>query len=503
MNRVILYITIGLFVLTSCDFLKIESEDRLPGDEFWIEGNSSQTEGFLMSTYFNFRKATMGNSQFLTASGDMRCAPIIPINSNNNRINHLVANRMNDLRNYGGNPFGETTKWKPFYDVIQPANILVEEIGNVPNLTTEELNRFTAEAVFMRNLSYFFLVRAFGDIPYYTEAYNSESLPRTPMVEVLQNCLEDLRTGALGTDANNYLLPWSYSSNAKKGIRATRGSVIALMMHINLWLARFDNENKGRYYQEVVNLGEMLEQHGGAYQLLDITRTSTIFAGASDEALFEIAQNINHANEVFSEWAVFSNNVAYKYRSDSNPEFYYDGKYIDKIYPAGEDDLRKIYWFDENMYKDPDMVLMDNPEIIKFLNVDHYSESSITSNSGNQMVFRYADALLLYAEALAALGSDDIKANELLNRIRRRAGAEELMLSGRDLENAIFWERQRELIGEGHYYYDLVRTGKISNDAYCENPIRITAFNAGAWMWPLHRDALINNTHIQLNLYWE
>ena len=113
--------------------------------------------------------------------------------------------------------------------------------------------------------------------------------------------------------------------------------------------------------------------------------------------------------------------------------------------------------------------------------IDYYGNNSITSNSGNQIVFRYAGALLLYAEALAALGTNDTKANELLNRIRHRAGASESFSSGKELQDAIFWERQRELIGEGHYYYDLVRTGKISNIAYCAHPIRRTDFNVGAW----------------------
>lgn len=500
MKRIILYMAMPcLILLTSCDVLEVESEGQLPGDVFWIEGNAANAEGFLMSIYFNFRKAVMGSSQFLTASGDMRCAPIIPTSSNNNRVNYLVANRMNDLRNYGGSPFGATTQWKPFYDVIQPANILIKEIDEVPGITKEERRIFKAEAVFMRNLAYFFMVRAFGDVPYYTNAYNSESLPRTPLVTVLKNCLEDIRTGALGEDPDNSLLPWTYSSNAKKGIRATRGSVIALMMHINLWLVQFDGQNKTHYYQNVIALGEQLEMHNGAYELLDMSRISTVFRGGSNEGLFEIAQNVNQANEVFSPGAVFSNSVTFSHTSASNPEYYYDGSYMEKLFPRTETDLRKEYWFDENMYMPTSMY---PTEIKKFLYVDYYGNNEITSNAGNQIIFRYADALLLYAEALAALG-DEAKANEQLNRIRRRAGAEETMLSGRELQDAIFWERQRELIGEGQYFYDLVRTGKISNYAYTEHPIRLTEFNAGAWMWPLHRDVLKNNTKVQLNLYWE
>ena len=83
------------------------------------------------------------------------------------------------------------------------------------------------------------------------------------------------------------------------------------------------------------------------------------------------------------------------------------------------------------------------------------------------------------------------------------AHASEINTSGSELMDAIFWERCRELIGEGHYYYDLVRTGKVYNRNYCMNPMTRTNFNVGAWTWPIHRNALKNNTQIGLNLFWE
>lgn len=62
------------------------------------------------------------------------------------------------------------------------------------------------------------------------------------------------------------------------------------MMHINLWLVQFDEQNKTTYYQNVVDLGEQLEQNDGAYELLEISRISNVFKGGSNEGLFEIAQ---------------------------------------------------------------------------------------------------------------------------------------------------------------------------------------------------------------------
>ena len=72
-------------------------------------------------------------------------------------------------------------KWLPFYKVIQSANIMVKEVATMPDasISPAKKKQFIAEAVFMRCLSYFFLVRLFGDVPYYTDAYNQEALPRT------------------------------------------------------------------------------------------------------------------------------------------------------------------------------------------------------------------------------------------------------------------------------------------------------------------------------------
>ncbi len=405
---------------------------------------------------------------------------------------------MSGLRNQypDGASGGLIMQWDVFYETIQDANILLAEIDKVPGMNELQRDRFKAEAIFMRNLSYFFIVRAFGDVPYYTNAYNEDPLPRTNRVIVLQNCLADLQP-LLDGDPRAEALPWVYSSYSSKGVRASRGSVIALMMHINLWLVQFDAKNKEQYYRNVVSLGEELDNNG-AYSLLDIERSSIIFRGGSDEGLFEIAQNINF-NEVFMANAKFSDNVSYSCLNRTTPIFYYSGDYLSTLFPMYEEDARKDLWFDEYIYSTG----TSPKEIKKFWNIDTYGSGTITSNSGNQIVFRYAGALLLYAEALAALGTDDTKANELLNRVRIRAHASEIYASGSELMDDIFWERCRELIGEGHYYYDLVRTGKVYDRNYCPNPMTRTNFNVGAWTWPIHRNALINNTLMELNLFWE
>ena len=81
-------------------------------------------------------------------------------------------------------------------------------------------------------------------------------------------------------------------------------------MHVNMWLAGFDESHKTSYYEAVVNYGEQLvNQNGGTYTLLPLSQTNTIFRGGSSEGIFEIAQNPSYisGNEVFEFKAVFAN----------------------------------------------------------------------------------------------------------------------------------------------------------------------------------------------------
>ncbi len=88
------------------------------------------------------------------------------------------------------------------------------------------------------------------------------------------------------------------------------------------------------------------------------------------------------------------------------------------------------------------------------------------TNPNNYRAIRYADVLLMAAEAYNTGGIDDGKAQEYLNEVRRRAFGDsnhEVTLSGAALGDAIFHERRVELMGEGLYFFDLVRTGRAAN----------------------------------------
>ena len=95
------------------------------------------------------------------------------------------------------------------------------------------------------------------------------------------------------------------------------------------------------------------KKSGSAYTLLPLSQTATLFRGGSNEGIFEIVQNLSYinGNEVFSQNAIYSNEVMYSVFDDrSRPYIQYTYDFLTRIYPPSESDERVTYWFNENIY---------------------------------------------------------------------------------------------------------------------------------------------------------
>ncbi|RZK56140.1 MAG: RagB/SusD family nutrient uptake outer membrane protein [Pedobacter sp.] len=498
---IILLVALTFTSLGCKKFLNLTPTDALSGNNFWQ--TQKDVETFTNGLYANLRSKV--SAGFITV-GDLRCAPI---NTTDGSYGSFLSN--NDLRGLqssssptsGSNPvqtqwtvgwtFRNITQWKPFYDIIASANLLYKQIDEVPAgvLSNAEIKRYKAEAVFVRNLCYLFLVRLYGDVPYYTNALNTKALPRTPMVEVLNKCIVDMES--VKAD-----LPWTYANPSMIGVRAMRGGAIALLMHMNMWAAGFDAEaNKPKYYNNVKLLGAEISSTSD-YGLLTYTQEDNrrIFKGRTKESLFEIFQSFNNG-ETFSSYAnlgyVLSHYPYLGAQSFTTSRGFYQKSWMDKIYADGVPDVRKDLWFENRT------VNSNSFQFKKFANV--YVNGITVRNDDDLIIFRLSDTYLLTAEALAELG-EDVEAKTYLNKVRQRANATSIASTGTELKNDIYLERVRELMGEGHYYYDLVRTKRVCDPEYCVNPIAVANFNSGAWTWQIDPSALIENPGMTLNNYW-
>jgi hypothetical protein len=474
--KYLLLVVVLLFITPGCKkFLNVTPIDALSGNNFWK--TKTDVEGFTNGIYTRLRDK-LGDGPFLPAL-EMRgnfVLGTVGSGTTTTDYNNLIANNLKQITS---GAFNNMQNWKVWYDIIAASNIMYQEVDKVSSsqLSDTERKNYKAEAVFLRNLSYMFICKLFGDAIYYTDAYHSQSLARTDQVTVLKKCIADM-------DAVKNDLPVAISDPSKIGLRPTRGSAIALLMHLNMWAATWDNTDKKPYYTAVITLANELATYTN-YQLLPITTENTkrIFKGRSPENLFSILQDFNYG-ETFAQSALYGSFFAhYPYYGKPTlvtSSMYYKKDYIIKLFPAGVPDARLATWFEN--YDSGNNTF----QFKKYIN--NYATgtgSNLTINSDDSaIIFRLPDMILLAAQAAAELDNDS-QARDFANQVRVMAGAPLLITSGEDLKKDLYFERCRELIGEGQFFFDAVRTRRILDADYSSNPILVTDFNSGAWTWPL------------------
>lgn len=506
-------------------YLNVDPVNAMSGNNFWK--TKDDVERFTTGAYILLRNYTAMDGHVMLAIGDLRSTawtisgatdqPGIPRSYiplfNSNDIKGLMTSSEWWRGTYGNftvgaNSFGiqNMSDWGFLYRVITAANTILDNIGSkdIANITEAERAKYRAEAKFIRCVTYYLLVRQFGDVPYIIDINDKEKRERMNQIEVFKNCITELK-GCVDD------LPWTYADPALRGVRAMKGGAYALMMEMYMWMAGFDEANSNSYYKQVADIGDIVvNQNSGNYELLSIENMKEIFKGNSKESLFEIGQDFNY-NEKFSVLVTLADIVLrtpYK-RNVNSTYIYYRNEYLHQLYDGtfnGNVDRRKDLWFESaNMYNTVGQFVF-----LKFINT--YGTSGENENpNDNKILFRFANAILLRAEALEKLGRYGEALTEL-NKVRTRAGAE--VFTGDEnvktasststitLEDAIWWERERELMGEGTMFYDLVRTRKILDSKYTPNPITYEELINGAWTYPIHSEVIRRNPKIQPNSFW-
>ena len=514
-------------------FLSITPIDKLTGNNFFqsaedIETNITDMYGQLFDKYTK--------TSFAGATGEFRSGEVIPaaqggegrigsaLIGGHTRVapnpggstdkqtippsatvnDRLLLLAIDNTRAWGGYNFRDLTRWDEYYRVIQAANLLVDKIAEgIPALSEAEAKRYDAEAKFIRCLCYFQLVRLYGDVVYYTAAYQKDPLPRENMVSVINKCIADLKGPK---DA----LPLTFTDPSKKGVRATKGAATGLLMNMNMWNAGFDIPNRTAYYEETAALGEEI-MASGAFRLLPLSEWATVAKGRSDESLFELFRTLNYNTnrdnpfEQANAYSPFGDAfIHFPYKQPEYTHRYsfsvFTDVYLKKLYPD-DNDGRLATWFVAPFDNNPETFQLRKFALNTFADANN---PNLDLNPDNTyLIMRYADAILLRAEALANLNRDE-KAIEVLNFLREERDATPFPggPGNGNLKDAIFLERSKELMGEGSRYFDLVRTRRVLSKEWTDNPLTADKFSRGGWTWPIDPQALNNNPYMTLNTYW-
>lgn len=356
--------------------------------------------------------------------------------------------------------------WAYLYQGISRANAVLDNVPGLNNPTLSETRKaqILGEASFLRAMHYFQLVNLWGDVPLVTSVVNSTDpevvqVPRAPVIAVYDLIIADLEYAA----AN---LPDRFPGQAG---RATRGAANALLAKAWAHHPMPDWAKVNAACDEVIN--------SGVYSLLpNFGRLWDNSSKNSAESIFEI-QFIGGSPE--SNWGV-QLYLPPSQTGDNWRKFNTPANDLVNAFEQADDSIRftaSILWESNLPWQDENYPSGRIPFPFKQRQPNSWSSPS------HIMLLRYADILLLKAEALNELGQSPA-AIPFLNQVRTRAGLPgTTAVSQPDLREAIARERRLELAFEGHRWFDLKRTGKAIE---VMNALGFTyEVNASKLLWPI------------------
>ena len=349
------------------------------------------------------------------------------------------------------------TTWENHYRGITRANTVLERLPLVESFSSDEMRRYIeGQSKFMRAYYYFNLVRFYGGVPLLVNEIKTPAdaeLPRSSIQEIYTQIKLDLGDAIT-------LLPTAYSGGSGKEVgRPTKYAALALMATVNLELEEWEGVVSNT--TEIIGKGRLLEnyadnfngsQENGAGSIFEVqyggeTRATTINSRGtySPPDLQGGAANLPTDDTWNGEGGSLSS-----------------GNGIVQEYEPG--DKRKdvtLAGYDLDNFLFPDQPKGSLLYINKFFNE---VDQPITQSTWNFPIIRYADVLLMRAEALNEIGyTPNGEAFDLLNEVRVNAGLgghDALSLTTQqEFREALIKERRIELAFESKRYFDLNRWG--------------------------------------------
>lgn len=396
--------------------------------------------------------------------------------------------------------------WSRFYQVISQANLILQNVPKMPSsaFSNENIrNAYLAEALFMRAYTYFYMIRVWGDPVYVTKTYdgsdygNIPPLPRTPENAVLDSCLTDLKKAAGYLDFSG--------GDPSKTIRANKGSTYALMAHIYEW--KHDYNNAHTYCQEVIK--------SGGYSLEPMDSYTNIWKGQSSrENIFEIPMLYNANDPNFKGGGSWAEAQFHCFATFLKDQIVDDKKSSCWLAPTGglfdntlfdtsiDARYKSVFRFMIPSGGDKEGYMMTKYSNFAYGTPDSKSNAYVNNNL---VLLRLSDIYLLDAEALGYLNDiEGARAN--LAFTEKRAGITNYQnpTSAYDMIDEVVMERGRELIGEGQWFYDLIRTEYTQQWLeYVGYPSDRVTPAAKGYYWPLDMTTLFPYDNLLTqNPYW-
>ncbi len=424
-----------IWVTTGCgeDFLDRSDPGVLTWDKLY--NSKEDFDAALAGCYQSIMRPAMDNVWFGDIAGDNVYITRYQPSGTMRDIDQLVVSAQDESL---------STYWASNYTTIQRVNMLIGELAN-STVGDEDKKVFEAEARFLRAFSYFNLVRIFGGVPIYNELVDIGTIystPRSSADEVLDLVISDLN------EAKNIDSYRTAEDMATAGGKASTVAAKTLLGKVYLWKKDFPNAE--------TTLADVVGTSGKQLEELSVLYDAD--KPFNNEIIFSI--NFDRVDGFSSPFV--STTIPYNAPVGSVypniPEKYGNGYLMVEQYIAGKFDPQ------DKRARLIDTLIFENLGLIDTNVFSRKYVDTLTTFNGwsgsNTIILRYADVLLMYAEALNENGKT-AQAYQYINQVRERAGIGDLPegYSKQQMFEALAAERQKELLMEGDRWFDLIYRG--------------------------------------------
>ena len=338
--------------------------------------------------------------------------------------------------------------WRNYYRMISRCNMVLSKIEGADATVITNKDKYIGEAKFLRALAYFDLVRIFGDVPAVTAPVTIEEsykIGREKVDKIYDGIIiKDLQDAAIK-------LPLKFTG-ADLG-RATKGAAKSLLGKV--YLTRKDFVNAETKLKEVTTMGYSLlpnfnelwnyqkDEHHSEY-IFDIEYEENVSLGSSFTNTFAPA------------YAIVLNHYGITGQGGSA------GSPSEEMFTLFDSaDKRKDVTVAKGFINNNGVYVPIPTFDVRTFTKKYFTKTVRAGDSkANWKYIRYADVLLMLAEALNENGKTS-EALNVLNQVRLRAGVSRAEnLTKEQTREKIYLERRLELYLEGHRWFDLVRTGR-------------------------------------------
>jgi len=465
-------------------YLDQRPENSITGENFFK--TKADAQAAITSCYDALQSAT---SLFLNW-GEFRGDLLVP--TVNNDVTYPFYQYMDKTR--------PVSNWSVAYTMIGRTNTVIQSVPGIVGIDSKfsvaDSRAILAEALFLRSLAYFYLVRTFRDVPLVLTAPTSDAvnyfLPKSPADSILDRIEADL-------DTAGHYIPARYDKDIDTRGRVTKGAVNALQADVFLWREK---------YKPASDAAQKVMDNATLYSLVPGANWLNIFSQKNtSESVFEVEYDytINETNGLIGAIGNFNvNDVLVSYFNTDEGQNNAQGiRGLNKTFISGN-----AFW--------------------KYRGFSSASNNVVRpTNDPDFIVYRLSDVMLMKAEALVNIQDADsvnekMQAIDIINAIRTRGQVPPYdyldgNAPGALLMDLILKERAMELAGEGKRWFDLVRGAKRNNNA---NPnflidrivqsrsvgdralVKSRIIDPRSWYMPIYLDELNKNPRLVQNPYY-